>query len=77
MRSIKPLDSPADFGPRTRSLWRMCGPASRYRRNAFINELVMSNKDEKCTSEKPQAENKPVFFQVPDNWDDLREEDRT
>ena len=36
----------------------------------------MSNRDEKSTSEEPEAENKPVLFQVPDNWTDLREEEQ-
>ena len=43
--------------------------------NAFISELVMSNKDEKSTSEE-QAAKRRIYFKVPDNWDDLNEEEQ-
>lgn len=36
----------------------------------------MSNRNGKSASKEPEAENKPVLFQVPDNWDDLSEEER-
>jgi hypothetical protein len=37
---------------------------------------MMSNKDEKSTSEEPEGEKRPVFFQVPENWDDLSDEEQ-
>jgi hypothetical protein len=44
--------------------------------NAFISDFVISNKDEKSTSEEPEAEKKPVLFQLPDDWDDLSDEEQ-
>jgi hypothetical protein len=37
---------------------------------------MMSRRDEKSTSEEPQAEKRPVLFQVPENWDDLSDEEQ-
>jgi hypothetical protein len=36
----------------------------------------MSKKNEKSAPEEPEAERKPVLFQVPDNWEDLSDEDK-
>ena len=36
----------------------------------------MVTKNEKSPSEEPEAKNKPVFFHVPDNWDELSDEEK-
>ncbi len=42
----------------------------------IYQRFVMSKRNEKSTSEEPQADKKPVLFQVPENWDDLSDEEQ-